>query len=357
MNSQEPLDLAEFIKSQAQGLGFTLSGIVPAARPDTLDYLHHWLEQGMQGEMEYISRRMDAYAHPEQVMPGVRSVVMLAMHYGDGNAPRENEPSGLGQIAKYARGSLDYHDLIRRKLKQLIRVIRELKPDSYNRGVVDTAPLLERDFGRQAGLGWFGKNTMLINKHAGSFFFLAALLTDLELPPDEPHELSHCGTCTRCLDVCPTDAFDAPYVLDARKCISYLTIELRNSAIPVEMRSQLGDWLFGCDLCQDVCPWNRKAPGAECDELGQADNGKHDAAYFLKIDEEQFRRQFRNTPLYRTGRSVLARNAAIVLGNSHDRQWIPILEYGLYDSAPMVAEACRWAIQEILNAQTRESGH
>jgi epoxyqueuosine reductase len=210
-------------------------------------------------------------------------------------------------------------------------------PGVRGRGVVDTAPLLERDFARRAGLGWIGKNTMLINKHRGSYFLLGALLLDLDLEPDSPHEASHCGTCTACLDACPTGAFPGPGWLDARKCISYLTIELR-SPVPEELRSGVGDWMFGCDVCQEVCPWNRK---------DETEPEAVDPAELLSLTEEEFRTRYRGTALMRTKRRGLLRNAALVLGNAGDEQALPALRRALEDAEPLVRDAAAWAIAEI----------
>jgi epoxyqueuosine reductase len=223
--------------------------------------------------------------------------------------------------------------------------VQQEVPGCRGRGVVDTAPLLERDFARRAGLGWIGKNTMLINKHRGSYFFLGALLLDLDLRPDEPHTASHCGTCTACLDACPTGAFAGPGWLDARKCISYLTIELR-TAVPEELRPGVGDWLFGCDVCQEVCPWNRKdtsPPEAV------------DAAEVLALTEQEFRRRYRGTALWRTRRRGLLRNAAIVLGNTGDERALPALRRALADAEPLVCEAAAWAIARIEQRRYKEN--
>jgi len=351
LSDLSPQELAARIKAEAAHLGFSLVGIAPAARPDTLDFLHDWLNRGMHGEMGYMSRRKDAYAHPSGVMPEVRSLILLSMNYSN----EQSSDSATGRIAKYATGETDYHDLMRSRLKSLVRMLREAFPESRNRVIVDTAPLLERDFARKAGLGWFGKNTLLINKYEGSYFFLAGILTDLELPADSPHETSHCGTCTRCLDACPTDAFDGPYTLDARKCISYLTIELRDQEIPDELRSGIGDWLFGCDICQDVCPWNRKSPGTSETEFSPQSREPTQAVEFLNMSEEEFRQRFKGTPLERTGRVALARNAAIVLGNSGDSQWESDLKKALNEGEPLVQEASRWALDQISDAQIKES--
>jgi epoxyqueuosine reductase len=252
----------------------------------------------------------------------------------------------VGRVARYAR-SADYHDVLRDRLNQLLAWVRSHVPGCTGRGVVDTAPLLERDFARRAGLGWFGKNTMLINKHLGSYFFLGALLLDFDLRPDPPHETSHCGTCTACLDACPTDAFVSPGAMDARRCISYLTIELRG-AMPQELRSGVGEWIFGCDVCQEVCPWNRRTPETSDPDLSpRPDLTSLDPAEVLTMSEEQFRGRFRGTALMRAKRRGLARNAAVVLGNRGDPSALPVLRRALDDPEPAVREAAAWAIRII----------
>ncbi len=337
--------LSSDLKAEAHRLGFELVGIAPAVNPVGFSALQEWLERGFAGEMQYLERRRAAYEHPEGVLPGVRSVVMLGLNYQTED-PVASE-SGQGRVSRYAWGSTDYHMILRERLKQFAQFLKLRIPDSRTRGIVDTAPLLERDFARLAGLGWFGKNTLLINKRQGSWLFLAALLTDLELDYDAPHETSHCGTCTRCLDACPTDAFDAPYVLDARKCISYLTIELRGP-IPVSLRAGMGDWLFGCDICQDVCPWNRKAPTtSEPAFQPRPDLRPADALRLLRLTAEEFERDFADTPLARPGRVGLLRNAAIVLGNSGDSAAIPTLIAALGDPEPLVRGAAVWALQRL----------
>ncbi|MCG8584465.1 MAG: tRNA epoxyqueuosine(34) reductase QueG, partial [Pirellulales bacterium] len=222
-----------------------------------------------------------------------------------------------------------------------------IAPGANARGVVDTAPLLERDFAQLAGLGWIGKNTLLLNREHGSWFFLAALLTDQELAFDARHETDHCGTCTACLDACPTDAFPEPYVLDATRCISYLTIELRDS-VPRELRNGVGEWLFGCDVCQDVCPWNSKAPESRIADFAP-DNGLNpvDLAQIFSHDEAAFRRKFKHTPLWRAKRRGLLRNAAIVLGNQRATAATPALALGLTDEDAMVRASCAWALGEL----------
>jgi epoxyqueuosine reductase len=334
------------IKGQAHALGFELAGIAPAAPADGFDRLRDWLGRDFAGEMDYMRRHAEARRHPAGVLPEVRSVVMVGMNY---NADQDGPPTG--KIARYARGA-DYHDVLRQRLNQLLAWVQEQRPGCRGRGVVDTAPLLERDFARRAGLGWFGKNTMLLNKRHGSYFFLGALLLDLELRPDPPHEASHCGTCTACLDACPTQAFAAPGLLDSRRCLSYLTIELKGS-VPEEMRPAMSEWLFGCDVCQEVCPWNRKAPPAAEPALRpRPDLIAVDPLELLGLSDEEFRRRFRGTALWRTRRRGLLRNAALILGHRGDPAALPALRRALDDPQPVIREAAQWAIARITQTAT-----
>jgi epoxyqueuosine reductase len=334
------------IKEHARQLGFELAGIARAGPADSFEQFRDWLGRGFAGDMGYLHRHAEARRHPSAVMPEVRSVIMLGMNYNP-PPPSFPSPSELqGRVARYALGA-DYHEVLWRRLDELLARVQAEAPGCRGRGVVDTAPLLERDFARRAGLGWFGKNTMLLNKRLGSYFFLAALLLDLELHPDAAHETSHCGTCTACLDACPTEAFPAPGVLDARRCISYLTIELRGP-VPDDLRAGLGDWLFGCDVCQEVCPWNRKAPAAtEPAFAPAADLVAVDLVELLSLSEAEFRHRFRNTPLMRAKRRGLLRNAALVLGNRGDPAALPALSRALQDAEPLVRDAARWAIGRI----------
>ncbi|MBL9082988.1 MAG: tRNA epoxyqueuosine(34) reductase QueG [Planctomycetales bacterium] len=339
-----PTELTKQLKAEALRLGFALSGVTPAVAPPGLGRFHEWLESGFAGTMRYLEDRRTAYGHPRHVLEGVRSVVMLAMPY------RTTEPQpvreGFGRVSRYAWGS-DYHDLIHDRLHALADWLRATAPGAKVRGVVDTAPLLEREFAQLAGLGWIGKNTLLLNRKLGSWFFLAGLLTDLELDYDAEHETDHCGTCTACLDACPTEAFVAPYVLDARKCISYTTIELRDE-IPLELRAGHGNWVFGCDVCQDVCPWNRKAPTVEEPAfMARPDENPLNLIGLFNLDDAAFRRRFRDTPLWRARRRGILRNAAIVLGNQRAKSAVAALLRGAEDAEPLVREACEWALAQI----------
>lgn len=333
--------LTEALKARARQAGFGLAGVCPAVAPAGLHRFHAWLDAGYAGEMQYLGARREAYGHPRHVLDGVRSLVMLGLPY------RTAEPAacqrGQGRISRYAWGAADYHDLIHDRLGELARWLAAQVPGVSVRGVVDTAPLLEREFARLAGLGWIGKNTMLIQREAGSWFFLAALLTDLELDYDPPHAAEYCGTCRACLDACPTQALVEPYVLDATRCISYATIELRG-LVPPSQRAGAGDWIFGCDVCQEVCPWNRRAARSDEQAFAPAAGGNPASlAELLALNDDEFRRRFRRTPLWRAKRRGLLRNAAIVAGNQRDPALAEALARGQQDADPLVREACAWA--------------
>ena len=308
-----PEELTRRLKALATELGFSLAGVAPAVRAPGADRLDEWLAYGYAGQMGYLADRRDAYDHPSGVLDGAKSVLMLTLDYLT-EEPEPPEP-GEARVSRDAWGDADYHDLIRPKLHQLADTLREWAPGATARGVVDTAPLMERDFAQLAGLGWIGKNTLLLSRERGSYFFLAALVTDAELVVDQPAEADHCGACTACLDACPTDAFPAPRVLDASRCLSYLTIELKDLP-PEELRAHMGEWLFGCDVCQDVCPWNRFAkPANESKFQPRIGSNPIDLVELLQLDEAGFRARFRDTPLWRPRRRGLLRNAALALGS------------------------------------------
>ncbi len=345
------LSLTAELKATARRLGFEPLGVCPAVEPTGLGRFRQWLAAGYGGEMEYLSSRADAYAHPRHVLEGARSVLMVALNY------RTVEPgasqAGRGRVSRYAWGT-DYHDVIRARLGQLADALRLAAPHAQVRAVVDTAPLMERDFAQLAGLGWIGKNTLLLNKQAGSWFFLAALVTDQELEYDLEQATDHCGTCRACLDACPTDAFVDEYVLDARACISYLTIEARGP-IPRELRPKLGDWLFGCDICQEVCPWNHKVEPVDDEVFRPRGATTLDLAELFDLDEAGFRARFRHTPLWRAKRRGLLRNAAVVLGNQADPTALGALVRGLNDTESLVRGAAAWALGCYRLARAREA--
>lgn len=362
-----PTQLVETLRQAAADMGFSQFGITPAVSLSGYSDLVAWIHSGYAGEMGYFSQRQQAYQHPDGVLEGAKSIIALAYPYDTAQAaPCSN---GLGRIAKYVWSGVDYHDIIHPKLKQLCKLITHESPTSKARGVVDTAPLMEREIAKQAGLGWQGKNTLLLNKHKGSYFFLACVLCNTDLPHNNSHDATHCGTCRACLDACPTDAFPTPGVLDASRCISYLTIEHR-SPIPVELREGIGNWLYGCDVCQEVCPWNRKPtrdashitpnnqPQASVDQQSaeleptelepESQRFEHiELTALFKINDEQFRQRFRKTPLWRARRRGVLRNAAIVLGNQMQTDSIPALTRGLVDTEPLVRGASAWALGKI----------
>jgi epoxyqueuosine reductase len=341
-NSMPPEELTRHLRQRAHCLGFDLVGACPAVAPASFSRLQNWLGAGLAGRMDYLARRLDAYRDPASVLPAARSILMLGMHYR--TASPQEAAAGYGRVSRYAWGAADYHDVIHAKLTELREFLWQQVPAAAARGVVDTAPLLEREFGRLAGLGWIGKNTMLINRQSGSWFFLAALLTDQELAYDLPQATDHCGTCRACLDACPTGAFPEPYVLDATRCISYLTIELREP-IPESLRPGLGEWLFGCDVCQEVCPWNRRAPlSGEPSFEPVAGMNPAELAGLFTLTDPAFRERFRGTPLWRAGRRGVLRSAAIVLGNQRALTAVDSLALGMNDVEPQVREACAWAL-------------
>ena len=347
-------ELTAELKAAARQLGFALAGACPAVAPSGAARLGEWLARGYAGEMDYLAHRREAYSHPRHVLDGVRSLLLLGLPYAT-EVARPPRP-GQGRISRYAWGSADYHDLVHDKLWRLRGRLLELVPTARARGVVDTAPLLEREFAQLAGLGWIGKHTLLINKPAGSYFFLAALLTDAVLNYDEPFAADHCGTCQACLEACPTQAFPQPQVLDATRCISYLTIELRGP-IPRDLRPAVGEWLFGCDVCQDVCPWNRREGQFPSEpSLSPADGANPvELLGLFDLDDDAFRRRFRHTPLWRARRRGLLRNAAIVLGNQRHRAALPVLVRALADHEPLVRGAAAWALGQLGGPEAGEA--
>lgn len=342
MTSPKPA-LEDAIKAQAHGLGFDLVGITRAGPADTADHFERWLDAGHAGTMDYLERKRDLRRDSRLPYEGVVSAVVVALDYGGKEPP--------GPVARYARGD-DYHEVMWAKLNELQAWISaRVGRDVRGRGFVDTGPILERDLARRAGLGWFGKNTNLVNPTIGSFFFIGALLVDLELEPDAPFEADRCGSCTRCLDACPTNAFVGPRELDATRCISYLTIELRGT-IPETLREAIGGNLYGCDICQDVCPWNERF-AQELREpafAARAMNARAavDAArHLLAMDEPAYREAFRGSAMKRAKLPGLRRNAAVVLGNLGSPDDADLLKAALESEDLVVREHASWAIERI----------
>ncbi|HKW91158.1 MAG TPA: tRNA epoxyqueuosine(34) reductase QueG [Methylomirabilota bacterium] len=298
--------LTDSVKALALELGFDLVAIGPADPPEHAEAFRDWIEAGHAGTMGYLERRLEERLDPRRVLPGARSVVCVALNYFQGEP---TDPSWR-PVARYAWGR-DYHDVIGPRLDRLAAHLEEAAA-ARSRGYVDTGPVLERDLAARAGLGWIGKNTMLLNPGLGSWFFIGLLLTTAELSHDRPLE-DRCGSCRACLDACPTGAFVAPYVLDARRCVSYLSIEHRGEIDPAR-RPGMAGWQFGCDVCQDVCPWNRKAPVARTAEF-QPREPYPAATDIAAMDDETLRIRFKGSALLRAKPSGLRRNAAIYLDN------------------------------------------
>lgn len=347
------------LQQRARELGFDVCRVTSAAPPASAAQLTRWLEAGHHGEMAWLARNADKRIDPTQVLAGVRSVVCLAVSYaapGDvavtkSRAQKSSATESLaapvsGVVARYARHA-DYHDVLAAPLRQLTDFLNDLGgPDTRSLWYVDTGPILERDLAQRAGVGFIGKHTNLISRELGNWFFLAEILTTLELEPDGP-EKNHCGSCTRCLSACPTRAITAPFQLEARRCISYLTIELKG-AIPVEFRRAIGTRIYGCDDCLAVCPWNRFARESSLlRPHARADLTAPDLLELLALDDAGFKRRFAGTPLLRTKRRGLLRNVCVALGNTGDPRALPALARAAADPEPLIAEHAAWAIAEI----------
>lgn len=337
--------LTRAVKDRALALGFDRVGVGPADPPERGSAFAAWLDAGYAGDMEYLGRGKAKRLDPQRVLPGARSVIAVALNYHQGEPA---EADGWSPVARYAWGR-DYHDVMTPRLEALLAFLREAAgPDVQGKVYVDTGPVLERDLAARAGLGWIGKNTNLLHPELGSWFFIGVLLTTAELDFDEPLP-DRCGTCRACLDVCPTEAFPAPYVLDARRCISYLTIE-HKGPIPEALREPMGEWVFGCDLCQTVCPWNRKAPLTR-EPAFLSEQPLPSLPSLLELTEAEFKARFRGTPLMRPKRRGLLRNAAVALGNRRDRAAVPALTRALSDPEALVREHARWALARIAEAE------
>ena len=333
---------AELLR-RAAAIGFDSCRIAPAAAPRHREQFHAWLESGFAAEMDWIGRGAEKRSDPQKVLPSARSVIVLALNYWQGEEEKEAGGRENGRIARYAWGD-DYHELMEKKLRELDSFLTSA--GGQQKFYVDTGPVLERDFAAEAGIGWHGKSTMLLNRQLGTWFFLAEIFTTLELPFDPP-QVARCGSCTRCIDVCPTGAITAPHQLDSRRCISYLTIELKGS-IPLELRPMIGDRIYGCDDCLDACPWNRFAQvSREAAFSARPAVTQMRLRDFLALDEEQFRNMFRGSPIRRVKRRGFLRNVCVALGNVGTREDLPALVNAARDQEPLVAEHAVWAIEQI----------
>ena len=346
-----PIGLSERIKALALALGFDLVGVARAQPTDETRFLREWIARGYAGEMGYLARRVDERVDPRRLLPGASSLVMVGLVYDPGE--RGPAAPGHGVIARYAGGE-DYHDVLGERLRALAAALEPLAGVPVAaRAYVDTGPVQERVFAAYAGLGWIGKNTCLIHPQLGSYLFLGALITDLTVTPDE-REPDHCGSCRACLDACPTQAFVAPYVLDATRCISYLTIESREAA-PLALREAHGELVFGCDICQEVCPWNtRERRTLPPDRAGlrarlapRPEWVAPALAWLLDLQEDAWRLATRGTALRRAKYRGLLRNALLAAGNSGDASLLPQVRRHAESADAMLAEHARWALARL----------
>jgi epoxyqueuosine reductase len=356
--------ITNLVKEAARQAGFELAGVAPVRDFDELDRFREWIAAGRAGEMQYMEARDESgclqRASLGSTLPWVRTVIVCAINYNTAE-PYSTQVSDAerGWISRYAWGRKDYHQAVLSRLRmveaQLCDAIAQTgAPAPRTRCYVDTGPIVERVYAKYAGIGWIGKNTCILNQKLGSWLFLGVLLTSLELLPDLPAP-DRCGTCTRCIDACPTDALIAPYQLDSNRCISYLTIEKRGT-IPESMREGIGRQLFGCDICQDVCPWNRKAPVTSSGDFHARDGLVNPALDWLAaISAEEFRDRFRGSAVRRAKRSGLRRNAVIAMGNSGHSNFLPLLEALKADEDEIVADSAEWAAKRLQAASVRSS--
>jgi epoxyqueuosine reductase len=330
--------MKEKIRQRALELGFDDCRFTSADPPQSAGKFQHWIAGKNHGEMSWIERNAEKRIEPQKVLPAGKSIIVLAASY-------EIENQKSGSVARYARFD-DYHDVLGERLKLLTQFVNQFDVKTRSLWYVDTGPILERDFAQRAGVGFVGKHTNLISRKLGNWIFLAEILTTLELEPAAP-EKNHCGKCSRCISACPTNAITAPFQLDARKCISYLTIELKGS-IPIEFRRAIGDRIYGCDDCLAVCPWNKFAhEGKLMKSHARKDLAQPDLIELLSLDKIDFKRKFSGSPILRTKRRGFLRNVCVALGNVGGESALPALEKSSRDSEPLIAEHARWAISEI----------
>jgi epoxyqueuosine reductase len=348
------------VKRAALDAGFDLCGIASAAGHSELNYFPDWIAAGHAGEMKYMEARDEhgelKRASLSRVAPWAKSVIVCAINYNTHHpySTEVHDPS-RGWISRYAWSKEDYHDAVLCRLKKVEEAVwggqHSCPPELTTRSYVDTGPIVERVFAKYAGIGWIGKNTCIINQQQGSWLFLGVILTSLELQPDMPAP-DRCGTCTRCIEACPTDAILEPYLLDSNRCISYLTIEKRGTIKDENLRQGIGRHVFGCDICQDVCPWNRKAPVSLAPEFSPRPGLVNpDLSSIANLSEEEFRQRFRGSPIRRAKRAGLRRNALIAMGNSGNPKFLPVLEKIAqdHDEDEVIVESARWAANKLRN--------
>lgn len=343
------------IRAKALELGFDDCRFTTATPPGSAREFTDWIAAGRHGEMGYLARNAEKRVDPQRVLPGARTVIALAASYEASNPQSAIRNPQCGLVARYARFD-DYHDVLGEKLKSLTGFVNILGgTGARSLWYVDTGPILERDLAQRAGIGFIGKHTNVISRKLGNWIFLAEILTTLELDPDEP-EKNRCGSCTRCIEACPTRAITAPFQLDARLCISYLTIELRGS-IPIELRPLIGNRIFGCDDCLAVCPWNRFArEGGMMKAHFRLDLATADLIELLELNNAGFKAKFAGTPILRAKRRGLLRNVCVALGNIGNESALAPLKKACSDPEPLIAEHARWAVEQVAARMNRQSG-
>ena len=342
------LALTQQIHARANDLGFELVGITPAAQSETIARYRQWIENGYAGKMGYLERHLPLKVDVRQLLAEAKSVISLAMNYYTLDPPKAlADAPAHGQISRYAWGD-DYHDVIRQRLSELVDFIKQTaETELKTRVCVDTAPIIEREYAQKAGVGWIGKNTNLIHWRSGSWYFLAEVLINIDLESDTAPLRGSCGTCTRCIEACPTDAIIEPNLLDSRLCISYLTIELKES-IPKALRPKIGNLIFGCDICQEVCPWNSKAVPTDEPAFQPRDgNLTPKLLSLIGMTQQEFSRRFKGSPIKRTKRRGFLRNVLVAIGNWGEPRAVPALKDALADDEPLVRSHAAWALGKI----------
>ena len=340
--------LTQQIQTRAHELGFELVGITPAERSQTIQRYRQWIASGYAGKMGYLERHLPLKEDTRTLLQEAKSVISLAMNYWTLDTPKDlAEDPGRGQISRYAWGD-DYHDVIRERLLLLVEFIKNTaETELKSRVFVDSGPILEREYAQKAKLGWIGKNTNLINWRSGSWYFLSEVLVSIELESETQPLRGSCGTCTKCIEACPTDAIIEPNLLDSRLCISYLTIELKDS-IPKELRPEMGNLIFGCDICQEVCPWNSKAtPTTEPAFQPRHGNLAPELLTLIDMTQTEFSKRFKGSPIKRAKRKGFLRNVIVAIGNWRSRTAVPALKKVLIDDEPLIRGHAAWALGQV----------